>query len=160
MLSGCGVSDVNTGGSNTSTTKNQPTDEKKTDNEKRFNANATTTVLGVTVNVAEIKMTPERIEVGINLQNTGKQKVTYYPDQGAKILIGDMQLESNMFMSTGKIGGEIESGIKQDAVLVFLAPEGKKLDVATIKQFKLKLDEIMSGDFMNTKEVAFDIVVK
>lgn len=95
------------------------------------------------VNIAEIKIGSDKIEVGMNIQNNNQHAMTWYPDQEATIVVGDMQLDSNMFMGSGKLGGDIEAGVKKDGVLVFPVAEGKTLDVAKVANLKLKVGEAM-----------------
>jgi hypothetical protein len=162
LLVGCGASpDVSTGGSNNvATTAKKADAPKKDDGTKKFTANASATEFGMKVNIADIKISADKIEVGMNIQNTGKEKMTWFPDQDAKIVVGDMQLDSNMFMEDGKLGGDIEAGVKKDGVLVFPAPDGKKLDVAKITQIKLNCGELNTPDYSDSKEIRFDIPVK
>ncbi|TCP52603.1 hypothetical protein EV586_10985 [Tumebacillus sp. BK434] len=161
LLVGCAPSDVQTGGSNDVAAKNDQTaDKKKEDGSKKFNADVSAEGLGMKVNIAEVKVSPTKIEVGINFQNNNQHAMSWYPDQEAKIVVGDMQLDSNMFMSSGKLGGDIEGGVKKDGVLVFPVADGKKLDVAKVTSLKLKVGKLHSPDFMQKQEIAFDIPVK
>jgi hypothetical protein len=71
-----------------------------------------------------------------------------------------MQLDANMFMTEGDIGGELQGGVKQDAVIVFTVPEGKKIDVKAITQLKLILGDVTTEDYMTSKPVEFTVPVK
>lgn len=161
LLVGCAPSDVQTGGNNDVATNSAPqTEAKKDDGSKKFHAGTSAEGLGLKVNIAEIKIGSDKIEVGMNIQNNNQHAMTWYPDQEATIVVGDMQLDSNMFMGSGKLGGDIEAGVKKDGVLVFPVAEGKTLDVAKVANLKLKVGEVHSPDFMQTEEISFDIPVK
>jgi len=155
IFSGCAPADVDTGAGNNQV----KADEADTQKEKRFQANKSTEVLGVKVHIAEVVIKPDRIEVGMNLENTNPDQVTWFPDQEGKAIVEDKQLNANMFMGD-QIGGEIASGVKQNGVLVFLTNGKDKLDPAAIKEFKLNLGEISSSDFTKTEKVNFEIQVK
>lgn len=155
ISAGCAPTNVDTGvGSG-----QVKADKVDTQKEKRFKANASTEVLGVKVNIAEVVIKPDRIEVGMNLQNTNPDQVNWYPDQTGKAIVGDKQLDANMFMGD-QIGGEIASGVKQNGVLVFLTNGKDKLDPTAIKEIKLDLGEITSSDFTKTEKVNLNIKVK
>ncbi|MEK4093277.1 hypothetical protein [Viridibacillus sp. FSL H8-0110] len=47
-----------------------------------------------------------------------------------------------MFLTDGDVSGDIQSGVKKEAVLEFLVPEGKELDVKNIKEIKLNFGDI------------------
>ncbi|MBH8595855.1 hypothetical protein I8U20_10980, partial [Thermoactinomyces intermedius] len=117
LLAGCGPDDVDTGVKATNEQTKQEVKAEKAD-EKRFKANASTEALGVKVNIAEVVIKPDRIEVGMNLENTNSDQVTWWPDQEGKIVVGDKQLNANMFMGDS-VGGEIAGGVKQNGVLTF-----------------------------------------
>lgn len=154
LLVGCGPDDVDTGsGSEVSADKADSKDAK------RFKADASTEVLGVKVNIAEVVIKPDKLEVGMNLENTNPDEVNWYPDQEGKAIIGDKQLDANMFMG-GDIGGEIAGGVKQDGVLVFPTPNNSKLDTEEIKEIQLNLGEISSSDFSRTDKVQIKVEVK
>ncbi|EIJ79176.1 hypothetical protein PB1_16504 [Bacillus methanolicus PB1] len=164
VLAGCGSSDVSTGGTGNSTEKkeesNSETKEVKKDSGKTIDATAhTTDVLGMKVALGEIKITEDKISVGMNLENTSDAALSFYPDQG-QLVVGDMQLNANMFMTTGEIGGDVQGGVKQEGVIEFLAPEGKKIDVNAVKELKLLFGDITTADFMQSKPVEFVVPVQ
>jgi hypothetical protein len=139
-----------------STAKESPKD----DGTKKFDAsNQKTDALGLKVGLGEIKITKGKIQVGINLENTTDKKLTFYPDQGSAV-VGDMQLDANLFLTDGDLGGDIQAGVKQDGIIEFLAPENKEIDVKSIKQIKLIFGEVLTDDFMKSKEVDFVVPVK
>lgn len=157
LLGACSESDVNTGAKETA--KAPKATEAKAEG-KSIDASAQTiTAAGLIVNLAEIRITDDKISVGINIENTSEQDVSFYPDQGS-IVIGDMQLSANMFMTSGDIGGDVLPGVKQDAVLEFLAPDGKSLDPAAITEIKLALGDVTTGDFMTSEPVNFTVPTK
>lgn len=158
LLAGCGPDDVDTGVKATNEQTKQEVKAEKAD-EKRFKANASTEALGVKVNIAEVVIKPDRIEVGMNLKNTNSDQVTWWPDQEGKIVVGDKQLNANMFMGDS-VGGEIAGGVKQNGVLTFLTNNNDRLDPKSVKEIKMDLGEVMSSDFMNTKKVEFEIKVQ
>ena len=88
--------DVETGG--TEHSAEAEAEDAKEKNVKSFNADVTKEFMGVKVSIAEVKIKPDRIEVGMNYENKSGQSVHWYPDQEAKAVIGDMQLDSNMFL--------------------------------------------------------------
>lgn len=153
VVMGCAPDDVDTGAPDSEA---EAADNK---DEKRFKANTSTEALGVKVTIAEVVIKPDKLEIGMNLENTNSDEVNWYPDQEGKAVIGDKQLDANMFMG-GEIGGEIAGGVKQDGVLVFPTPNNFKLDHKEIKEIKLNLGEISTHDFMKTDKVEIKIPVK
>jgi hypothetical protein len=132
----------------------------KEDGSKKVDASSQTMdAIGLKVALGEIKVSKDKIQVGMNVENTNDKKVSFYPDQGSAV-VGDMQLDANMFLTDGKISGDIQGGVKQEAVIEFLAPEGKEIDVKSVQQIKLIFGEVVSEDFMNTKAVEFVVPVK
>lgn len=145
-----------TGSTSTNSSSNKTVD----DGSKKIDAsNQSTTAEGLKVGLGEIKIFSDKIQVGMNVENTNKGKVTFYPDQGSAV-IGDMQLDANMFLTDGSISGDIQSGVKKEAVLEFLAPEGKKIDVKNIKQIKFLFGDVYDEKTFNTKDVSFTVKVK
>lgn len=164
VLGACSESDVKTGGTPNSTEKKTTTTETKpapkVDNSKTIDASKqVVNVVGMQVGLGQIKISEDKIEVGVNLANTTNQKLTFYPDQG-HLVVGDMQLDSNMFMEQGKIGGEVEGGVKQQAVLVFPAPDGKKIDMKSVTSIKLTFGDVITADYMTNKPVEFTVPVQ
>jgi hypothetical protein len=164
VLGACSNSDVKTGGTGNSTekkTETKPTKETpKEDNIKTIDATSQSiNAAGMQVGLGEIQIQEDKISVGINLANTTNQALTFYPDQG-HLVIGDMQLDANLFMTNGDIGGEVQGGVKQDGVIEFLAPEGKKIDVKTVTQIKIFFGDVVTADYMTNKPVEFTIPVQ
>ena len=155
LLAGCGgPTDVDTGVGE----KQVEAEKSDSKSEKRFKADKSTEVLGVKVNIAEVVIESDRIEVGMNLENTNSDQVTWFPDQDGKAIVGDKQLNANMFMGDS-IGGEIAGGVKQNGVLVFLANDKDKIDPKSVKEIKLDLGEITTHDYMKSKKVQFTLKV-
>ncbi len=160
-LAACGsTEDVSTGAEKTKESSDSKKKSNKSDGSKKIDAsNQKTEVLGMKVNLGDVKIMKDKINVGINIENTTNSVLNFYPDQG-KAVIGDMQIEANLFMTDGSIGGEVEGGVKQDGVIQFLAPDGKEIDVKGIKEIKLKFGDVTTEDFMKNKDVSFTIPVK
>ncbi|WP_254654700.1 hypothetical protein [Bacillus sp. FJAT-27986] len=148
---------VSTGNtSDTKTTETQKTD----DGTKTIDASSQqVTAQGLKVGLGDIKIEENEIQVGINVQNTTDGVLQFYPDQGSAV-IGDMQLDANMFLTDGDVSGEIQGGVKKEGVLEFLAPDGKTIDVNSVKEIKLILGDVTTEDFMNSEDVSFTIPVK
>lgn len=163
VLGACSESDVSTGGEGNSTEKKTESKEKakpKEETGKKVDASSQSVeAAGMKVGLGEVKITKEKISVGVNLENTTDQMLTFYPDQG-KSVIGDMQLEANLFMTSGSIGGEVAGGVKQEGVIEFLAPEGKTIDVDAVKEVKLMFGDVITEDFMTSKKVDFTVPVE
>ncbi|MDA1477524.1 hypothetical protein [Bacillus changyiensis] len=158
VLAACGsTDDVSTGADNS---KDKKTEEKNDDNSKKIDASSQKTeALGMKVNLGDIKIMKDKVNVGINLENTTKKVLNFYPDQG-KAVVGDMQLEANMFLTDGEVGGEVQGGVKQDGVLEFAVPEGKEIDIDKVKKIKLNFGDVTTEDFMKNKTVTFTVNVK
>lgn len=160
MFSGGDEEAVSTGTNSkneTTTTEEKPAAES---GEKIVDATAQSMdAAGMKVNLGEIKISKDKIKVGINIENTTDAQLMFYPDQGSAV-VGDMQLDANMFLTDGSIGGEVQAGVKQEGVLEFLAPEGKEIDVEAIKEIKLLFGDVITDDFMTTKPVDFTIPVQ
>ncbi|TWL13345.1 hypothetical protein CHCC15075_1703 [Bacillus licheniformis] len=65
-----------------------------------------------------------------------------------------------MFLTDGAVGGDVEGGVKQDGVLEFSVPEGKEIDVNSVKEVKLKFGDVTTEDFMKNQDVSFTVPVK
>lgn len=117
------------------------------------------TAQGLKVGLGDIKIKENKIQVGLNVNNTTDGVLHFYPDQGSAV-IGDLQLDANMFLTDGDVSGDIQGGVKKEAVLEFLAPKGKTIDVKTVKEIKLMLGDVTTEDFMNSEDVSFTIPVK
>jgi hypothetical protein len=155
---GCNAAptDVETGGGNSMETK-----AEASANVKSFKANVTKEFMGVKVGVAEVKIKPDRVEVGMHYENKSGQSVNWYPDQEAKAVIGDMQLDSNLFIDdAGLTVGDISDGVKSDGVFTFRPAGNKKIDPDKVKEIKLNFGEMNSGDFTKTEKVEFTVKVK
>ena len=151
---------VNTGANDSKSEKTETKEESKDDGSKKVDASSVTTeALGLKIGLGEVKITKDKIQVGINVENTSENKVTFYPDQGSAV-VGDMQLEANMFLTDGDVSGDIQSGVKKDGVLEFLAPEGKELTVKDVKQIKLALGDVFDDTTFDSKDVTLTVEVK
>lgn len=126
---------------------------------KDFNAAVSQTVNGLNINIAEIKIEKDKVSIGMNVENPTQQKLTFYPNQGS-IVIGDMQLEANMFMGTGDVSGDVDAGVKRDGVIVFTVPEGKQLDIPTVKEIKLNFGDVYNDSTYNSQEANITVPVK
>ena len=126
---------------------------------KDFNAAVSQTVNGLNINIAEVKIEKDKVSIGMNVTNPTQQKLTFYPDQGS-IVIGDMQLEANMFMGTGDVSGDVNAGVKRDGVIVFTVPEGKQLDIASVKEIKLNFGNVYNDSTYKSQEANISVPVK
>lgn len=166
FMAACGSSDVDTGASEPAeekkaeSAKETKAKEKPVADEKSVDAKALSKeAIGLKVNFGEVRIAKDKISVGINLENTNAEQVSFYPDQGS-VVVGDMQMDANMFMTSGDIGGDIQPGVKQDAVIEFLAPDGKEIDVASVKEIKMIFGDVTSADFMKSEPVEVVLPVK
>lgn len=155
---GGGSEDTPSTGNNTDSAKETAaTPEEGT---KTVNASSqTTTAAGLTVSLGDIKISDDKIEVGMNVSNDNSQAVSFYPDQGQAV-IGDMQLDANLFLTDGNVSGDIQPGVTKEGVLEFLAPEGKTIDVSTVKQIQLMFGDAVTEDFMTSDPVSFTVPVQ
>lgn len=149
LLVGCSdTTGVETGGSNNVAKETAAAKETapKDDGSKKFNAAVAAEVMGLKINIADVKITDTEIQVGMNLENTTDGLLTFYPDQGS-VVVGDMQLDANMFLGSGEVSGDINGGVKMDGVIVFSVPEGKTLDVAAVKELKFNFGDVFNENF-------------
>lgn len=159
-LVGCSESDVATGGSGNSVEEKKEAAVPKEDSGKRIDAtNQKVEAAGLKVGLGEIKIEADKISVGINIENTSDQAVSFYPDQG-QMVIGDMQLSSNFMMNDGDVDSETQPGVKKEAVYVYPAPKGKTLDVDSIKEIKLFYGDVTTADYMTAEPVNFTVGIK
>ncbi|PTM58403.1 lipoprotein [Desmospora activa] len=161
-LVGCGPDDVSTGAEDASgNEENKQNDQGKNDGEKRTTVNETKDVGGLKVTVAEVVVREDKIDVGINLENTASHPITIYPDMDGKIVIPDMQMQltANMFMGDS-VGGDVSAGVKQDGVLSFTTDNNKKLTTDEVKSFNLELGEVVHGETYSTLgKIQFEIAM-
>jgi hypothetical protein len=151
--------EVSTGTKNEVSTTTNKEAKPENANEKKFTAGITKTVGGLVINIADIKITEDKIVVGMNFENTTQSKLTFYPDQGNAI-VGSMQLSANMFMGSGEISGDINSKVKMDGTIEYLAPEGKTLDVKSIKELKLDMGDVYNDSSYDATNATIVIPVK
>ncbi|MGG1073116.1 hypothetical protein ABE178_25355 [Priestia megaterium] len=159
-LAACSETDVKTGGSNnTEGKKTEQAEDTKKEDGKKFNAGISQEVNGLKINIAEVKITDEQIQVGLNLENATQQKLTFYPDQGNAI-VGDMQLTANMFSGSGNVSGDVNAGVKMDGVIVYDTPDGKTIDVNKITEIKLDMGDVFNEESFDAKNATITIPVK
>ncbi len=161
MFAGGGDEKVSTGtDSGSDTTKKEEQAPKKEDGTKTVDAkDQTKVVAGMKVGLGEIKISSNKLKVGINIENTTDGKLMFYPDQGSAV-IGDMQLDANLFLTDGTIGGDVQSGVKQEGILEFLVPKGKEIDVKSIKEIKLLFGDVVTDDFMTSEPAEFVVPIQ
>lgn len=121
-------------------------------NEARHKINKDYEVNGLKITIGEVVVQKDRVIVGMTVNNPGKEAISFYPDMEGTVVIGDMQLDANPFLTEGKVSGEIQGGVKQEGVVHFLAPEGKELAPAEVKEIKLNLGEIIHQGTWDAKE--------
>lgn len=155
------VEDVSTGstGNSVETKQEAKKEPKKAEGKKIDASKESVEAKGLKVGLGEIKITKDKISVGINIENTSDQVLSFYPDQG-QMVIGDMQLKSNFMMNDGTVDGDIQPGVKQDAVYVYPAPKGKAIDVKAVEDIKLFFGNVNGEDYMNAEKVDFAVKVK
>lgn len=148
-------------GTETKTAATTGSEEKpKDDGSKKIDASTQSVdALGLKVGLGEIKISKDKIQVGINVENTTDKKVTFYPDQGSAV-IGNMQLDANLFLTDGDVSGDILGGVKKEAVLEFLAPDGKEIDVNAVTEVKLMFGDVFEDETFTTQDVSFTIPVQ
>lgn len=95
-------------------------DSKQTEEEetKIVAVNKIFTVNDLEITLGEVKIESKKIFVGMTLRNNSKAKLTFYPDQGCAV-VGNIQLDANMFMTEGKLSGDILAGVQKSGVIVF-----------------------------------------
>jgi len=143
-----------------STKSSETSKETKDDGSKKVDASdQKVDALGLKVGLGEVKIASDKIQVGINVENTNDHLVTFYPDQGSAV-IEDMQLDANMFLTDGDVSGDIQGGVKKEAVLEFLVPEGKEIDVKNLKEIKFMFGDVYDEESFDTKDVSFTVPVK
>jgi len=103
------------------------------------------TAAGLKVGLGDIKILEDKIQVGINVENTNSDAVSFYPDMDSAV-IGDMQVDANMVMTDGDISGDILGG--------------KTIDPASVKEIKLILGDVTSADYLTTEPVEFTVTVQ
>ena len=149
---------VSTG--NTNTEENASQTQEKEDGTKTIDASSQQiTAQGLKIGLGDIKIEEDKIKVGINVENTTDASLMFYPDQGSAV-IGDIQLEANLFLTEGDVSGDILSGVKKEAVIEFLVPDGKTIDVNSVKEIRLILGDVTTEDYMNSEDVTFTIPVQ
>ena len=142
------------GGKSTSTEESTSTDTKKIDA-----TNQVVDAAGLKVALGEVKISKDKIQVGINLENTTSNSISFYPDQGSAV-VGNMQLDANMFLTDGDVSGDIQGGVLKEGVVEFLAPDGKEIDVASLTEIKFVFGDAFDSVTYDSKEVTFTVPVQ
>ncbi len=154
-LIGCGApSGVKTGSEGSST--KPETSTKQAENAKKVAVNKEFTVNGLKVVIGEVKVEEKRILVGMTIKNETNDKLSFYPDQG-NVVVGNMQLDANMFMTEGKVSGDIQPGVEKSGVVVFMAPEGKTLSPKEVTSITLHLGNVFNENSFSSK--SFDVTL-
>ena len=144
-------------GENSETTDNQ---KASTDGSKTIDATAQVVeVNGLKVALGEIKISKDKIQVGVNVENTGANSVSFYPDQGSAV-VGNMQLDANLFLTDGDVSGDIQSGVLKEGVIEYLAPDGKEIDIAALTEIKLIFGDVFDDTTFESEEVTFTVPVQ
>lgn len=158
-IAGGGEEETVSTGNNNSEEKTTQTQEKE-DGTKTIDATSQQiTAQGLKIGLGDIKIEEDKIKVGINVQNTTDELLMFYPDQGSAV-VGDIQLEANLFLTDGDVSGDILGGVSKEAVIEFLVPEGKTIDVNSVKEIKLMLGDVTTEDFMSSEDVSFTVPVQ
>jgi hypothetical protein len=161
MAAGCSPQpkNVSTGASNNvQAGAATQTDAPKKD-EKKFKADFSKDFKYVKVNVSEIDITPDKITVGLNYENTSGEKLHWFPEQG-QLVVGDMQLNVDPLIQSNLVTGDIAPETKSDGVLVFKPQGDKKIDVSKVNKLIFHLNEVITEDLSASKKVDFEIPVK
>lgn len=156
-LSACGEpSGVSTGESKPAASQNETPEQKQAaapeqkENVKKSAINKDFTVNGLKVKIGEIQVQKNKVLVGMTIKNETKNKLTFSPDQGNSV-VGSMQLDANMFMSEGKVSGDIQAGVEKSGVIHFTVPEGKNLDPKTVNSVQLHLGDVFNDKTFEAK---------
>lgn len=139
-------SEVSTGDG---TQTQQETKVPKNTLKKSFNDK--TVINGLEVTIGEIQVKEKEVKVGMTINNTTGNTLSFYPDHGS-VVIGSMQLEANMFLTEGDVSGDIHPGVSKSGVVTFTVPEGKTIDISTVNEIKLHLGQVSNMDSMTFKD--------
>lgn len=163
MISFSGEEESVSTGSSTQETSKEPEatkEEEASPGTKTIDVSSQTQTLnGLVINLGEMKISKDKIQVGMNINNTSDKTITFYPDQGNAV-IGSLQVDANLFFTEGDISGDIMAGVQKDGIIEFLAPEGKEIDVEAVKEIKLHFGSVNDETYRNTKEANFIITVQ
>lgn len=135
----------------TSTQQDQVSPTEQNDDTKKVSISKDFRVNGLDISLGEAGIKSDGISLGMTIRNTTKNKLTFYPDQG-NIVVGNMQLEANMFLNDGDVSGEIQPGVEKSGIITFKVPDGKTLDPNEITSIQLHLGNIMNHKTFESKE--------
>jgi hypothetical protein len=119
-------SGVDRGSDSSGQTTSSAGQEETEDSKTKYQVMQEYDVNGLIIIIGEVEVQSDKILVGITVKNNSSNKLSFYPDQGS-LVIGSMQLDSNMFMSEGNASGEIMPGVEKTAVIYFTTPEGNTI---------------------------------
>lgn len=124
---------------------------------KTFAVNDSITVNGLKITIGEIKIESKKVYVGMTLNNTSNAKLTFYPDQGNAV-IGSAQLDANMFMTEGKLSGDILAGVQKSGVVVFTTDTA--LNIQEVKEIVIDFGKVYHDDWqVSAKDAKVSITV-
>lgn len=160
LVTGCGGTPSIDTGSGTKQATQQG--NKQQEAGKKVNVNKKWNVNSLEIIIGEIEISSSKIKVGMTVNNQGKSKLQFYPDSiNRSAVIGNIQLESNSFMTEGQISGDIHPGVSKSGVIYFLVPKGKALAVNEINSIDLHLGDILDvNSFSSRKDFNVTIEVK
>lgn len=102
-------------------------------------------VLGLEITISEIEINDNELLVSMNLMNTTDGTMTFYPDQGSAI-IGNKQVESNFFMTSGDVSGDIHGGVEKEGTIKFiLRDEG--INIEDVTELRFEFGNVGDSDY-------------
>lgn len=141
-LIGCGdPSGVDTGaepGSAKSEAQSSATGEAK-----KVAINEEFIINGLKITIGEVQVEKDCILIGMTIKNESSNKLSFFPDQGC-VVVGDIQLEGNLFRTEGDISGDFHPGVEKSGVAVFTVPEGKTLNPKEITEIVLHAGDVFN----------------
>lgn len=126
-------------------------------NIRRVKINQTKNFNGMDLTIGEIAIEPDKVTIGMTVNNKSKDTLAFYPDQHS-IVIGKSQLDAEMFGTEGDISGEINAGVERSASITFKG-DGK-LNPQEVKQIDLKLGDVLNMKVYKTVECNWTLEIK
>src|SRR5690606_8889103 len=165
ILSAC--DDGGEGESNESTTNESAsetsemsvnTEEEEEENSGIVEVNKTYNVNGLDIKIENIEITDDKVRVAMTIANNSDTTKTFYPDQGF-LVVGNKQVEADIFATEGDLSGDIFGGVEQSGVLIFnVADYGINFDEAS--EIVLSLGDVFDEESFNAEEFAETIAIK
>jgi outer membrane murein-binding lipoprotein Lpp len=135
--------------------------EKKTPKEQKIETDVKTSHLGLDIEIKGVVFTDDAVGLHMVAKNNGSKPVEgFFPNLG-NVKMGDLQLNAQGdFDGALPDSGTVEPGAKFEVPIVYVMPQGKKLDPSDIKSIEVNMGEVFSEDYSKEEKIKFTVPIR